>query len=110
MYAKLDKLRADLKKAVAKKEEAIARVKQIEERLREEEAAQIVNDVTSYNMSPEQLAQFLKLANSGQLQSLLNGQAAQGAVAESHSSTASYLADTNRDKDEDMEEIEDDEN
>ena len=110
MYAKLDKLRADLKKAVAKKEEAIARVKQIEERLREEEAAQIVNDVTSYNMSPEQLAQFLKLANSGQLQSLLNGQAAQGAVAESNSSTASYVADTNRDKDEDMEEIEDDEN
>ena len=110
MYAKLDKLRADLKKAVAKKEEAIARVKQIEEKLREEEAAQIVNDVTSYNMSPEQLAQFLKLANSGQLQSLLNGQAAQGTVAESHSSTASYMADTNRDKDEDMEEIEDDEN
>ena len=45
-------------------------------------------------MSPEQLAQFLKLANSGQLQSLLNGQAAQNAVMESHSSAASYATGT----------------
>lgn len=74
MYAKLDKIRADLQKAIAKREEDDRKVKMLEEKLKQEEAAQIVNDVTSYNLSPEQLAQFLQLANSGQLQNLLNGQ------------------------------------
>ena len=74
MYAKLDRLRVDLQKAITKRDEADAKVKQLENNLKEEEATQIVNDVASYNMSPEQLAQFLQLANSGQLQSILNGQ------------------------------------
>ena len=74
MYAKLDKLREDLKKAVAKREAADAKVKQLEAKLKEEENQQIVSDVASYNLSPEQLAQFLQLANSGKLQELLSGQ------------------------------------
>lgn len=77
MYAKLDKIRADLQKAIAKRDEDDRKVKQLEEKLRQEEAAQIVNDVTAYNLSPEQLAQFLQLANSGQLQNLLGGQNSQ---------------------------------
>ena len=56
MYAKLDKLREDLKKAVAKKDAAEAKVKRLEEKLREEENQQIVSDVASYNLTPEQLA------------------------------------------------------
>ena len=71
MYAKLDKLRADLKKAVAKRDAADAKVKQLEAKLKEEENLQIVSDVASYNLSPEQLAQFLQLANSGRLQDML---------------------------------------
>ena len=63
MYAKLDKLREDLKKAVAKRDAAEAKVKRLEEKLREEENQQIVSDVASYNLTPEQLAQFLQLAN-----------------------------------------------
>ena len=43
MYAKLDKLRADLKKAVAKRDAADAKVKQLEAKLKEEENLQIVN-------------------------------------------------------------------
>lgn len=74
MYAKLDKLREDLKKAVAKREAADAKVKQLEAKLKEEENQQIVSDVASYNLSPEQLAQFLQLANSGRLQEMLSGQ------------------------------------
>ena len=74
MYAKLDKLREDLKKAVAKREAADAKVKQLEAKLKEEENQQIVSDVASYNLSPEQLAQFLQLAGSGKLHELLNGQ------------------------------------
>ena len=74
MYAKLDKLREDLKKAVAKRDSADAKVKQLEAKLKEEENQQIVNDVASYNLSPEQLAQFLQLTKSGKLQELLSGQ------------------------------------
>lgn len=74
MYAKLDKLREDLKKAVAKRDAAEAKVKRLEEKLREEENQQIVSDVASYNLTPEQLAQFLQLANSGKLQAMINGQ------------------------------------
>ena len=73
MYAKLDKLREDLKKAVAKREAADAKVKQLEAKLKEENQ-QIVSDVASYNLSPEQLAQFLQLTNSGRLQEMLSGQ------------------------------------
>ena len=54
-----------MKKAVAKREAADAKVKQLEAKLKEEENQQIVSDVASYNLSPEQLAQFLQLANSG---------------------------------------------
>ena len=93
MYAKLDRLRADLQKAITKRDEADAKVKQLENKLKEEEATQIVNDVASYNMSPEQLAQFLQLANSGQLQSILNGQTKVESSPSSYGSTTSYTAD-----------------
>lgn len=93
MYAKLDRLRADLQKAITKRDEADAKVKQLENKLKEEEATQIVNDVASYNMSPEQLAQFLQLANSGQLQSILNGQTKVESSQNSYGSTTSYIAD-----------------
>lgn len=75
MYAKLDKLREDLQKAITKRDEAEKKVKQLQAKLKEEENQQIVSDVASYNLSPEQLAQFLQLAGSGKLQELLNGQA-----------------------------------
>ena len=90
MYAKLDKIRADLQKAIARREEDDRKVKQLEEKLRQEEAAQIVNDVTSYNLTPEQLAQFLQLANSGQLQGLLNGKNNVAEVLDETKTTASY--------------------
>ena len=74
MYARLDKLREDLQKAITKRDEAEKKVKQLQAKLKEEENQQIVSDVASYNLSPEQLAQFLQLAGSGKLQELLNGQ------------------------------------
>lgn len=74
MYDRLDRIREELAKARQKKEEADAKVKSLEIKLKEAEANQIVADVTSYNMSPEQLAKFLELAANGKLQELLNGQ------------------------------------
>ena len=102
MYAKLDKLREDLKKAVAKRDAAEAKVKRLEEKLREEENQQIVSDVASYNLTPEQLAQFLQLANSGKLQAMISGQIPM--PVEEHQQTAG------NDQDEKEEELSDDEN
>ena len=102
MYAKLDKLREDLKKAVAKRDAAEAKVKRLEEKLREEENQQIVSDVASYNLTPEQLAQFLQLANSGKLQAMISGQIPM--PVEEHQQTAGL------DQDEEEEELSDDEN
>ena len=73
MYARLDRLRAELKKALIKRDAAEEKVKQIEAKLKEEENRQIVCNVASYNMSPEQLAEFLKLVKDGKLQEMLNG-------------------------------------
>ena len=102
MYAKLDKLREDLKKAVAKRDASEAKVKRLEEKLREEENQQIVSDVASYNLTPEQLAQFLQLANSGKLQAMISGQIPM--PVEEHQQTAG------NDQDEEEEELSDDEN
>jgi hypothetical protein len=101
MYAKLDKLREDLKKAVAKRDAAEAKVKRLEEKLREEENQQIVSDVASYNLTPEQLAQFLQLASSGKLQAMISGQIP---MPVEEQQTAG------NDKDEEEEELSDDEN
>lgn len=101
MYAKLDKLREDLKKAVAKRDAAEAKVKRLEEKLREEENQQIVSDVASYNLTPEQLAQFLQLANSGKLQAMISGQIP---MPVEEQQTAG------NDKDEEEEKLSDDEN
>lgn len=100
MYAKLDKIRADLQKAIAKRDEDEKKIKQLEEKLRQEEAAQIVNDVTAYNLSPEQLAQFLQLANSGQLQSLLSGQNSSPVNQNETKSTGSYYGTTDTEDEE----------
>lgn len=67
MYEKLDKLRADLKRAREKKTEIDTKIKHLEQRLKEAEEAQILADVKQMNLSPEQLAKFLQLAVSGQL-------------------------------------------
>lgn len=67
MYEKLDKLRADLRRARQKKKELEAKIKNLEQRLEEAECAQILSDVKSLNLTPEQLAEFLQLAAKGQL-------------------------------------------
>ena len=102
MYARLDKLREDLQKAIAKRDEAEKKVKQLQAKLKEEENQQIVSDVASYNLTPEQLAQFLQLANSGKLQAMISGQIPM--PVEEQQQTAG------NDKDEEEEELSDDEN
>ncbi len=67
MYEKLDKLRTELDRAKQRRADADAKVKQLEQKLREAENSQILADVGALKLTPEQLAQFLQMAASGQL-------------------------------------------
>ncbi|MGN0254401.1 MAG: DUF4315 family protein [Eubacterium sp.] len=67
MYEKLDKLRDEVRRATKKKKDADLRLKTAQEKLREAENSQILSDVGALNMTPEQVAQFLKMAASGKL-------------------------------------------
>lgn len=67
MFDKLNKLRGELHRARQKKAEIDAKIKTLENRLREAEEAQILLDVKQLNLSPEQLAHFLQMYATGQL-------------------------------------------
>ncbi len=49
----------------------LEQIKHKEAKLKEAEATVILADVGSYNMTPEQLSEFLKLAASGRLDAIL---------------------------------------
>ena len=67
MYEKLDKIRGDLAKAKLRRDEADTKVKALEDKLQEAENSQVLADVSALKLTPEQVAQFLQLAASGQL-------------------------------------------
>ena len=62
MYEKLDKLREELQRAIKRREAAEDKVRQLEEKLREAEGNQILADVAALKLTPEKLAELLKLA------------------------------------------------
>ena len=66
MYEKLDKLRAEVERCKRKVEDDRVRLKAAEQKLQEAENSQILADVGALNLSPEQLAEFLKLVANGQ--------------------------------------------
>ncbi len=63
MYEKLDRLRADVERCKKRIEDDRAKLRAAEERLREAENNQILADVGAMHLSPEQLAQFLKMVS-----------------------------------------------
>lgn len=65
MYEKLDRLRADVERWKKRVEEDRMKLKQAEAKLQEAENAQILSDVGALKLTPEQLAEFLKLATAG---------------------------------------------
>ena len=62
---KLEKIGADLEHARVKQAEWIQRVKNLENRYREEENSVIHGMVHAANLTPEQLAQIIELASKG---------------------------------------------
>lgn len=67
MYERLDKLRAEVERCKRKVEDDRLRLKAAEQKLQEAENTQILADVGALNLSPEQLAEFLKLVANGQV-------------------------------------------
>ena len=112
MYEKLDKLRADLDRARQRRADAEAKVKQAEDKLREAENSQVLADVSALKLTPEQVAQFLQMAASGQLPgagAAFTGQT-QPSYISSSTTSATEMRETDDELEEDMEEYEDDEN
>ena len=67
MAGKLDKIGADLEKARAKRDEWDAKVKDLEQKYREAENTMIHEMVHAANLTPEQLAEIIRLAGAGNL-------------------------------------------
>lgn len=65
MFEKLEKLRGELAKARKKQQDAEEKVRLLEEKLKEAEHTQILQDVGEVNFTPEQLNQFLQLVKEG---------------------------------------------
>ena len=86
-YDKLDRMRADIKRDRDKVARLQEQIKSKEAKLKEAEASQIITDVGAINMSPEQLAEFLALIRSGQLNPLLSGQVNSLAVQTNQTNT-----------------------
>ena len=67
MYEKLDKLRAEVERNKKRIEDDKAKLRISEQKLKEAEESQILADVGAMRLTPEQVAEFLKLATSGKL-------------------------------------------
>lgn len=101
MYEKLDKLRAEVERCKSKIEDDKAKLKAAEAKLQEAENSQILADVGALNLSPEQLAEFLKLATSGKLTS--------SGIASNYGTTVAST-DHETDNDDKTEDFDDEEN
>lgn len=105
MYEKLDKLRAEVKRWEQKIEDDKAKLRQAQDKLKEAEHSQILSDVGALNLSPEQLAEFLKLATGGKLGA---GNLDSAFVEKSDRST--YSAEDATENEDETEDFEDEEN
>lgn len=65
MSAKLEKIAAERDKARRKRDEWDAKVKELDRKYREEENTEIHDMVHAANLSPEQLAEIIRLAKAG---------------------------------------------
>ena len=65
MYERLEKLREEVSRWRRKLEYDKGKLKEAEDKLTAAENAQIIADVGALNLTPEQLAEFLKQAKSG---------------------------------------------
>ncbi|WP_026519407.1 DUF4315 family protein [Butyrivibrio sp. FCS006] len=72
MFEKLKRLRADRDRAQARLNEAKAKLDEVNERLKAEEASSMVGIVERLGLSPEQLAEYLGVEESEKLTAPMN--------------------------------------
>ncbi|SCY63173.1 DUF4315 family protein [Butyrivibrio sp. INlla14] len=65
MYEKLDKQRAEVERLRLRVEEDKTKLRQAEGKLKEMENAQILSDVSAFNLSPEDLGKILQQLQAG---------------------------------------------
>ena len=65
--SKLEKRKAELEKARKKYEEWGSRVRELEKKYKEEEKTTVHDMVTAAELTPEQLAQIIRMAKAGEL-------------------------------------------
>ena len=107
MYEKLDKIRAELERARQRKADADAKVKQLEQKLKEAENTQILADVGALKLTPEQVAQFLQMAANGQLPIAQSNPVAQNNSVAGHATiTTAEIKDDDYDESEDFDDEE----
>lgn len=107
MYEKLDKIRAELERARQRKADADAKVKQLEQKLKEAENTQILADVGALKLTPEQVAQFLQMAANGQLPIAQSNPVAQNNSVAGHATiTTAEVKDDDYDESEDFDDEE----
>ena len=71
IYERLDKLRTEVERIKRKLENDKEKLREAEQRLKEAENSQILADVGAMKLTPEQLAEFLKLVAEGKTQASL---------------------------------------
>ena len=69
MYEKLERLRAEVERCKKRIEDDKAKLKLMEKKLQEAENSQILANIGALNLSPEQVAELLKLVPNGMLSS-----------------------------------------
>lgn len=72
MFSRLDRLRAELVKAKEKRAEWDGKIKELERKCREEENLTIQGLVHAANISPEQLAEIIKMSAGEKLEQMNN--------------------------------------
>ena len=102
MFVRLDKYRAELERAIAKRAEWDIKVKELERKCKEEENTQIHGLVHAVNLTPEQLAELLSQVAKGVLPGMSPMTSKEVVNVETESK---YNNDTYK---EDLEEIEED--
>ena len=73
MFERLDKLRADVEHCRKRVEQSRMKLKEAEDKLKEAEKMQILSDVKSMNLSPEQLNALLALVSKKNADAVLSG-------------------------------------
>ncbi|SCY11028.1 DUF4315 family protein [Butyrivibrio sp. INlla14] len=71
MYERLDRLREEVSRLEKRRDDVEERLKAAKQKLKEAEASQILSEVGALKLTPEQVSQFLQMAASGQLPTMV---------------------------------------